>query len=300
MTMTDTKRVKTEEEITNEVLRRFDVTKDARLRQIMQSLVKHLHAFAREVELTEKEWFAGIEFLTAVGKKCADNRQEFILLSDTLGLSILVDKINHQIPGRATETTVLGPFDRPGAQELPAGGNMAEIDRTGTPLLISGRVVDLAGNPVRGATLDCWQATSAGLYDSQMGSGDELGMRGVYRTDDDGRYLVRTTRPKYYPVPTDGPVGDMLRATDRHPFRPGHVHFMITASGYQPLVTHIFDADGEYLDSDTVFAVKDSLKVDFKERSAQEEIGRRAGVQPPYVTAEFDFVLNRAPALATA
>jgi catechol 1,2-dioxygenase len=179
MTMTAEKRVKTEDEITDEVLRRFDATTDARLREIMQSLVKHLHAFAREVQLTDKEWFAGIEFLTAVGKKCAGNRQEFILLSDTLGLSILVDKINHQFPGSATETTVLGPFYRPGAEELPPGGNMATIDRTGTPLLITGRVTDTAGKPVAGAVLDCWQATSEGFYDSQMGDGEELGMRGV-------------------------------------------------------------------------------------------------------------------------
>jgi len=295
MTMTsDTSRVKSEAEITDEVLRRFEVTTDPRLREIMQSLVTHLHAFAREVRLTDREWFAGIEFLTAVGKKCAGNRQEFILLSDTLGLSILVDKINHQIPGSATETTVLGPFYRPGAQELPPGGNMAAIDRTGTPLLITGRVVDVEGKPVAGAVLDCWQATSEGFYDSQMGDGEELGMRGVYRTDLEGRYFVRTTRPKFYPVPTDGPVGDMLRATDRHPFRPGHVHFMISAPGYQPLVTHIFDKSGEYLDSDTVFAVKDSLKVDFREQATQEALGKRAGIEPPYATAQFDFVLSPA------
>ena len=294
MTMTDGTRVKTEDDITDEVLRRFDVTTDARLREIMQSLVKHLHSFAREVQLTDKEWIAGIEFLTAVGKKCSDNRQEFILLSDTLGLSILVDKINHQIPGSATETTVLGPFYRPGSEELPPGGNMATIDPNGTPLLITGRVTDVAGKAIANAVLDCWQATSEGFYDSQMGDGEELGMRGVYRTDQNGRYLVRTTRPKWYPVPTDGPVGDMLRATDRHPYRPGHVHFMITAPGYMPLVTHIFDKHGEYLDSDTVFAVKDSLKVDFAEQSAQETYGQQAGVQPPYALAQFDFVLNPA------
>jgi protocatechuate 3,4-dioxygenase beta subunit len=294
MTMTDTNRVKTEDDITSEVLERFTVTQDPRLREIMQSLVKHLHAFAREVRLTEKEWFAGIEFLTAVGKKCSDNRQEFILLSDTLGLSILVDKINHHFAGSATETTVIGPFYRPGAPELPPGGNMATIDPEGTPLLIHGRVTDTTGTPVGGAVLDCWQATSEGFYDSQMGAGEELGMRGVYRTDADGRYLVRTTRPKWYPVPTDGPVGEMLRATDRHPYRPGHVHFMITAPGYQPLVTHIFDGKGEYLDSDTVFAVKDSLKADLQEQSTQEALGARAGVKPPYVTTEFDFVLSPA------
>jgi hydroxyquinol 1,2-dioxygenase len=163
MSMVETKHIKSEDEITEEVVRRFDVTKDARLRTVMQSLVKHLHAFAREVQLTDKEWIAGIEFLTAVGKKCSDNRQEFILLSDTLGLSILVDKINHQIPGSATETTVLGPFYRPGANELPAGGNMAEMDKTGTPLLVTGRVVDPNGKPVANAILDCWQATSEGF-----------------------------------------------------------------------------------------------------------------------------------------
>jgi protocatechuate 3,4-dioxygenase beta subunit len=292
MTMTADKRVKTEDDITDEVLRRFDVTEDPRLRVIMQSLVTHLHAFAREVQLTDKEWFAGIEFLTAVGKKCADNRQEFILLSDTLGLSILVDKINHQVPGSATETTVLGPFYRPGSQELPAGGNMAAIDANGTPLLITGRVLNVDGRPVANAVLDCWQATSEGFYDSQLGDGEQLGMRGVYRTATDGRYLVRTTRPKWYPVPTDGPVGDMLRATNRHPYRPGHVHFMITAPGYHPLVTHLFDKGGEYLDSDTVFAVKDSLKVDFVEHSTPEALGASVGLTPPYVTAEFDFTLS--------
>src|SRR5205085_10122231 len=141
--------------------------------------------------------------------------------------------------------------------------------------------------PVAHAVLDCWQASSEGFYDSQLGDGEALGMRGIYRADADGRYLVRTTRPKYYPVPTDGPVGDMLRATNRHPFRPGHVHFRISAPGYMPLVTHIFDAAGEYLDSDTVFAVKESLKVPFREQQAQEANGQRAGLQPPYALAEF-------------
>jgi hydroxyquinol 1,2-dioxygenase len=283
-----------QDSITQDVVDAFAKTPDPRLRQLMTALVKHIHAYAREVDLKPGEWLAAMKFLEATGQISTDKRPEFILLSDTLGLSILVDKLNHQVPGSATETTVLGPFYRPGAQELPPGGNMATIDRTGTPLLITGRVTDGDGTPVADAVLDCWQATSEGFYDSQMGDGEELGMRGVYRTDSDGRYLVRTTRPKFYPVPTDGPVGDMLRATDRHPFRPGHVHFMITAPGYRPLVTHIFDKSGDYLDSDTVFAVKDSLKVDFREQATQEALGQRAGVQPPYVTAEFDFVLSPA------
>jgi protocatechuate 3,4-dioxygenase beta subunit len=294
MTTTVPAKRTTEDDITTEVLRRFDATRDARLREIMQALVTHLHAFAKEVRLTEHEWFAAIEFLTAVGKKCSHNRQEFILLSDTLGLSMITDLINHQVPGSATETTVLGPFYREGAPELPPGGNMADADKTGMPLLISGRVTDPAGRPIAGAVLDCWQATSVGLYDSQMGDGEELGMRGVYRTDADGRYLLRTTRPKYYPIPTDGPVGEMIRATDRHPFRPGHVHYKISAPGFQTLVTHIFDSASKYLDSDTVFAVKPSLIVDFEEHQTPDETAKGLGITGPYATGSFDFVLSPA------
>jgi catechol 1,2-dioxygenase len=291
MTTVASTRRTTEDDITRQVVQRFDSTPDPRLREVMQSLVKHLHAFAKEVQLTEQEWFAGIEFLTAVGQKCSHNRQEFILLSDTLGLSMVTDLINHRGAGSATETTVLGPFYREGGPELPPGGNMGEMDKDGMPLLISGRVTDPAGNPVAGAVLDCWQASSVGVYDSQIGDGEELGMRGVYRTDDQGRYLLRTTKPKYYPIPTDGPVGDMIRATNRHPYRPGHVHFKISAPGFQTLVTHIFDSTSKYLDSDTVFAVKPSLVVDFEVKQAQDETAKRLGVPAPYASGTFDFVL---------
>lgn len=293
MTTLATRRT-TEDDITTQVVQRFESTPDPRLREIMQSLVKHLHAFAKEVRLTEQEWFAGIEFLTAVGKKCSHNRQEFILLSDTLGLSMVTDLINHQGAGSATETTVLGPFYREGAPELPPGGNMGAMDSNGMPLLISGQVTDPSGKPIAGAVLDCWQASSVGMYDSQMGDGEELGMRGIYRTDSEGRYLLRTTKPKWYPIPTDGPVGDMIRATARHPYRPGHVHFMISAPGYQTLVTHIFDSTSKYLDSDTVFAVKDSLVVNFQEHQAQDETAKRLGVPTPYATGEYNFVLTPA------
>jgi hydroxyquinol 1,2-dioxygenase len=187
MTTVTTTRRTTEDDITSEVVRRFESAPNPRLRELMQGIVKHLHAFARESQLTEQEWFAGIEFLTAVGQKCSHNRQEFILLSDTLGLSMIVDLLNHRGAGSATETTVLGPFYREGAPELPAGANMAEADPTGMPLLISGRVTDPAGTPIANAILDCWQASSVGVYDSQVGDGEELGMRGVYRTDKDGR-----------------------------------------------------------------------------------------------------------------
>ena len=287
-------RTKTEDDITREVLARFDATSDPRLRQIMQSLVKHLHAFARDVQLTEAEWMAGIEFLTAVGQKCSSNRQEFILLSDTLGLSILVDVMSHRKPAGASETTLIGPFFRDGAPELPPGGNMATADPTGQPVLVSGRVTGLDGAPIANALLDVWQSSSEGLYDSQMGEGEELHMRAKYRTDSDGRYLVRTTRPKHYPVPTDGPVGHMLDATNRHPWRPPHVHFVISAPGYETLITHIFDKAGQYLDSDTVFAVKDSLITEFAEQTTQDEAAKRLGVPTPYAAVHYDFVLKNA------
>ena len=293
MTMTaSTPRKKTEDDITTEVLRRFDATSDPRLRQIVQGLVKHLHAFVREVEPTEAEWMAGIEFLTAVGQKCAANRQEFILLSDTLGVSILVDVINHRKPVGASETTLIGPFFRDGAPELPAGGNMAEADPTGQPTLISGRVTDLDGTPIANALLDVWQSSSEGLYDSQMGEGEELHMRAKYRSDANGDYLVRTTRPKHYPVPADGPVGRMLDVTGRHPWRPAHVHFVVSAPGYETLVTHIFDSKSKYLDSDTVFAVKDSLITEFAEQTTQDDTAKKLGVATPYAKVRYDFVLK--------
>jgi len=287
-------RTKTEDDVTKEVLARFDATSDPRLRQIMQSLVTHLHAFARDVELTEGEWIAGIEFLTAVGQKCSSNRQEFILLSDTLGLSIMVDLLSHRKPAGASETTLIGPFFRDGAPELPPGGDMATADPTGQPVLLSGRVTGLDGTPIANALLDVWQSSSEGLYDSQMGEGEELHMRAKYRTDSDGRYLVRTTRPKHYPVPTDGPVGRMLEVTNRHPWRPPHVHFVISAPGYETLVTHIFDKAGQYLDSDTVFAVKDSLITEFAEQTTQDETAKRLGVPTPYAVVHYDFVLKSA------
>jgi catechol 1,2-dioxygenase len=289
-----TPRTKTEDDITNEVLSRYDATSDPRTRQIMKSLVTHLHAFVRDVALTEAEWMAAMEFLAATGHKCAGNRQEFILLSDTLGISILVDLLNHRKPAGATETTVIGPFFREGAPELPPGGNMAESDSKGQPTLISGRVTDMDGHPVAHALLDVWQSSSEGLYDSQMGDGEELHMRARYRADADGRYLVRTTRPKHYPVPTDGPVGHLLDLTNRHPWRPAHVHFVISAPGHETLVTHIFDRASEYLDSDTVFAVKDSLITDFTERTTPDETAQRLGVQVPYAEVKYDFVLKRA------
>ncbi|MBV9551679.1 MAG: 6-chlorohydroxyquinol-1,2-dioxygenase, partial [Alphaproteobacteria bacterium] len=235
------RRSTTEDDITAEVLARFAATPDPRLRRIMLALIRHLHEFVEEVELTEAEWFQAIEILTEAGKMCSDKRQEFILFSDTLGVSMVVDLIGHRKPEGATESTVFGPFHRLGAPELPPGGNIAHRDTTGIPALVGGRVLDLDGKPIAGAVLDVWQTQSNGLYDSQDQSLDGLHMRGKFTTDPEGRYLIRTVRPVNYPIPSDGPVGAMLKATGRHPWRPAHIHFVVTADGYEAVTTHIFD-----------------------------------------------------------
>jgi catechol 1,2-dioxygenase len=265
--------LKTADDITADVLRSFEATPDPRLRQIMQSLTRHLHAFVRDVELTEPEWFQAIDFLTRTGRKCSEKRQEFILLSDVMGISMLVDLVAHARPAAATESTVFGPFHREGAPELPPGGNIAHLDTNGEPAVVSGRVLNLDGQPIVNALLDIWQTASNGLYDSQDPGLTELHMRGKFRTDAEGRYQFRTTRPVHYQIPSDGPVGGMLRATARHAWRPAHIHFAVSAEGYEPVITHIFDAADPYLNSDAVFAVKNSL------------------VRPFGPTVEFDFRL---------
>ncbi|HTQ33487.1 MAG TPA: intradiol ring-cleavage dioxygenase [Stellaceae bacterium] len=292
------RRSTTEDDITTAVLARFAATPDPRLKTIMLALIKHLHEFVKEVELTEAEWFQAIEILTEAGKMCSDKRQEFILFSDTLGVSMVVDLIDHRKPEGATESTVFGPFHRLGSPELPPGGNIAHRDTTGTPTLVSGRVLDLDGKPIAGAVLDVWQTQSNGLYDSQDTSLDGLHMRGKFTTDAEGRYLIRTVRPVHYPIPTDGPVGAMLKATGRHPWRPAHIHFVVTADGFEPVTTHIFDRTDEYLESDAVFAVKESLICDFTRHETPTPEAAKLGITGPVLTAEFDFVLKPAGAVA--
>jgi hydroxyquinol 1,2-dioxygenase len=291
---------KTEDDITAEVLQRFGETPDPRLRRIVLSLVGHLHAFVKEVELTEAEWFQAIEILTEAGRMCSDKRQEFILFSDTLGVSMVVDLINHRKPDGATESTVFGPFHRLGAPELPAGGNIAHLDKEGPPTLVRGRVLDLDNRPVEGALLDVWQAQSSGIYDSQDESLKELHMRGKFRTDAEGRFLVRTVLPVHYPIPSDGPVGAMLRATGRHPWRPAHIHFVVSADGYEPVTTHIFNRADEYLGSDAVFAVKDSLICDFVRHEDADGEAACLGLTTPFYTADFDFHLKPAAGQGTS
>ena len=249
------------EKLTDEVLEAYAGTPDPRLRELLAALIRHLHAFAMETALTPQEWMAGIEFLTAVGQKCDPQRQEFILLSDVLGLSSLVETLN--AADGATEPTVLGPFYLPGAPRRELGEQIGRAE-DGDPALIRGRVTDPAGRPISGATLDVWQGNSNGLYDIQDPGQPEFNLRGVFTTGADGKYSFRTIRPVSYPVPIDGPVGEVFRASGRHNWRAAHVHAIVSAAGYRPVTTHIFDSANEYLDSDAVFGVRDSLIQEFR------------------------------------
>jgi len=267
--------------ITQAVIARFAGTPDARLKELMTSLVQHLHAFAREVKLTEAEWMAGIGFLTATGQKCDDKRQEFILLSDTLGLSMLTVAMNNDKPQGCTEATVFGPFHVEGAPHFEHGADVAN-GAAGQACEVWGRVLGLGGEPVAGAAVEVWQADAEGNYDVQYPGLDRHQARGVLTAGADGRFHFRTIVAEAYPIPVDGPVGDMLRATKRHPWRPAHLHFMIKAPGYETLVTHVFRKGDSYLDSDAVFGVRQSLVADWVQRAD--------GVY----SLDFDFVLNPA------
>ena len=247
-----------EETATDAVVQSFAATPDDRLREVMASLTRHLHRFVRDVEPTLDEWGAAIAFLTAVGQMSDERRQEFILLSDVLGVSMLVDAINNRLPVGATESTVLGPFhvvDSP-AREL---GDDIAADPDAPRCLVRGRVLDLDGAPVPGALVDVWQADDQGQYDVQKSDGPDLDLRGLFTTDDEGRFWFRTIVPAHYPIPDDGPVGALLRATGRHPYRPAHIHLIAGAEGHQPVTTHVFIEGSPYLDDDTVFGVKQSL-----------------------------------------
>ena len=279
-----------EHTITAAVVQRLADTPNPRLKQVLTSLVTHLHDFAREVQLTEAEWMAGIQFLTATGLMCHAKRQEFILLSDTLGLSMLTVALNNAVAPAATESTVFGPFHVPGAPHLAAGGDLA-AGAPGEPLFVQARVRGVDGRPVADATVDVWQADDEGLYDVQRPELSQHRARGVLRTDTQGRFHFRSVLPVAYPIPTDGPVGQLLLATGRHPWRPAHIHFMVAAPGYQKLITHVFRSDDDYLHSDVVFGVRSSLVANF--------VRHEAGLAPdgtpmqhPFHTLDFEFVLQ--------
>ncbi|MEJ8853440.1 intradiol ring-cleavage dioxygenase [Variovorax robiniae] len=281
-----------EDTITAAVLESLADTPSPRLKEVMSALVRHLHDLAREVKLTEQEWMQGIEFLTATGQKCTDKRQEFILLSDTLGLSMLTVALNHSKSAQATEATVFGPFHVPGAPVLPLGSDIANGAK-GEPLFVDATVRGTDGKPVAGAVVDVWEADAEGLYDLQRTDLDHPEGRAVFHADGEGRLHFKAVTPVAYPIPTDGPVGTMLEATRRHPWRPAHVHFIVQAPGYETLITHVFKDGDAYLDSDAVFGVRSSLIGDFQSHPAgvAPDGSTQAG---PFHTLRFDFVLEPA------
>lgn len=278
----------TEDNITDLAVQRWGTAHDPRLSEVLTSLVRHLHDFAREVRLTEDEWMAAIQWLTRTGQTCDDKRQEFILASDVLGLSMLVVQLNHRFDDRATPATVLGPFHIEGSPELDYAGDMS-AGVEGELLYVHGVVRDLEGKPVPGAVLDVWQADAEGAYEAQL-EVDEARLRGKFTSRDDGSYCVRTIAPKGYTIPMDATVGDLIGRTDISHFRPAHVHFLVTAPGFEPLITHLFQEGAPYLDSDVVFGTKEQLVVPFvRHESEAAPDGSSPG---RWTGASYDFVLQ--------
>jgi hydroxyquinol 1,2-dioxygenase len=267
----------------------FEGCDDPRVREIVQAFARHLHAFAAEVELTQAEWEAGIRILTQTGQITDERRQEFILWSDSMGLSMLVDALANPLPEGATESTVLGPFYVPGATLREYGDNIAE-EETRDPAWVYGRVLSVGGEPIAGAEIDVWQNGPDQLYAVQDPNAPEEHLRGLFRSRDDGTYAFLATRPTPYTIPHDGPVGRMLETTGRHPWRPAHIHMIVRAPGYRTVTTHIFDRESSYLDSDAVFAVKPSLLREFVARSVDDP-DRPAGVTDTWWSVQNDLVL---------
>jgi protocatechuate 3,4-dioxygenase beta subunit len=280
----------TADALTQQVIERLEQCPDPRLRELVGGVIRHVHEFAVEQALTEAELMAGIGFLTEVGQMCTDRRQEFILLSDTLGLSMLVDLINHGAGTSATESTVLGPFYVEGSP-WRSNGDAITDDLGDQPLLVSGHVRDTAGRPLPGATVDVWQNATNQLYAVQDDTQSPENLRGRFRTDGDGAFAFRTVRPVDYPIPDDGPVGRMLRATGRHPWRPAHIHFIVSADRCIPVTTHVFDSESAYLESDVVFGVKQSLvRTLVAHDPAVEAVP--AGIQGRWYTVDVGVVLQ--------
>ena len=280
----------TEENSAEVVISRNALAKDERLKEIMAVVTRKLHEAVRELEPTQEEWMAAIQFLTRTGQMCNDWRQEYILLSDVLGVSMLVDAINNRKPSGASESTVLGPFHVPGAPELPMGSNICR-DAKGEDMSVYGRILDTQGRPIGNAVIDVWQANDEGFYDvQQKGMQPDFNLRGIFRTGADGAYWFRAVKPKFYPIPDDGPVGQLIRALGRHPYRPAHLHYMIKADGFKTLITHIFDPDDPYINSDAVFGVKGSLLAEFRKVSDPDAAAQQ-GFRGPFWLVQHDFVL---------
>jgi protocatechuate 3,4-dioxygenase beta subunit len=268
-------------QLLDEVLGRYADSPNPRLKEILEAAIRHLHAFVVEVGLQRDEWMAGIQFLTATGQMCDDVRQEFILLSDTLGVSTLVEMLTHAGAAGTTDNTVLGPFFVPNSPERANGETMLVDDDDGDRVVVRGRVTDVAGRPIAAAKIDAWQTATSGFYACQQPGVQSIeNLRGIYRADAEGRYEVRTVRPSPYPIPSDGPVGALLKANHRNWWRPAHLHFWVSAPGYKDLITHVFDAETEHLDDDAVFGVRESLVRRFEADASGE------------LATEFDIVLD--------
>lgn len=284
-------RTLTKDNITDVFMGYFGPDTDPRVREVLQSLASHLHAFAKEVKLTHAEWQKGIEFLEWAGNISDEERHEFVLLSDVLGLSSLVDMINSRPEG--TSSSVLGPFHISGAPDIPYGFDMKR-HYEGEILLARGRVTDPQGNPIAGAKLDIWQTAPNGMYSSQDPEQDTYSFHGIQTTGPDGVYGFTTVKPVSYTVPDDGPVGEILRASGRHPWRPSHLHYIVKADGFRPLVTEIFPDDDPYLDQDTVFGVRKDLVMKYVEHAPEtfpDGFDLSGKVNEPYLVADFDLKL---------
>ena len=282
----------TEENSVEVVTGRNKNAKNDRLKQVMEVVTRKLHEAVKELEPTQDEWFEAIMFLTRTGQLCNEWRQEYILLSDVLGVSMLVDAINNRKPSGASESTVLGPFHVEGAPELPMGANIC-LDHKGEDMVISGRILDTEGRPIAGAIIDVWQANDEGFYDvQQKGIQPDYNLRGKFRTGPDGRYWFRAVKPKFYPIPDDGTVGKLLGALGRHPYRPAHLHYILQADGFETLTTHIFDPDDPYINSAAVFGVKESLLAEFR-KVEDAARARELEFKGWFWEVEHDFVLAR-------
>jgi len=280
----------TEETSVEVVTGRNAKARDERLKKVMEVITRKLHEAVKELEPTQDEWMEAILFLTRTGQMCNEWRQEFILLSDVLGVSMLVDAVNNRKPSGASESTVLGPFHVADAPELPMGANIC-LDAKGEDMVIEGRILDTEGKPIENAVIDVWQANDEGFYDvQQKGIQPDFNLRGVFRTGSDGHYWFRAVKPKFYPIPDDGPVGQLLGKLGRHPYRPAHLHYIIKANGYETLVTHIFDPDDQYIHSDAVFGVKESLLAKF-ERRRDPQRAAEYGFSEEFWEVKHDFVL---------
>jgi protocatechuate 3,4-dioxygenase beta subunit len=279
-----------EAELTTAVLSSFEETPNPRVKFLMQELVKSLHEFVRKTDLTFDEWAYAIDFLTRTGQKCTSIRQEFILLSDVLGVSMLVDAVNHREREGATETTVLGPFYVGEHKPMPHGSDIS-TNLSGERMFVQGRVTDLKGKPLANVPIDGWHADDEGFYDSEKPTYQTEGpsSRARFITDTEGRFFFRTILPCSYPIPTDGPVGEMILQVKRHPMRPAHVHFLVNAPGYEPLITHVFIEGDKYIDSDVVFGVKNELIAQVEKKRADAVMPDGKPADGPWHLMTYEF-----------